>query len=154
MTLSAVANSVSGTVRPSALGSLEIKNEFESRRLLHREVAGLFTAQNAIHIGCSASIFLGAIAAVERHQPTLLDDNAPAIDGRQAVTRRQLDYQIAIRGSEAVREQIQTAIRFAREFHYGAFEFEAVADLSGSHRDAESLRGRLGGTKICAADGT
>jgi hypothetical protein len=33
------------------LGSLEIEDEFESRRMLHRKVIGLFAAQNAIHIG-------------------------------------------------------------------------------------------------------
>ena len=55
ITSSAVANSVSGMVRPSALAVLRFRTISYFHRKLHREIARLRAAQDSIHIGGGAT---------------------------------------------------------------------------------------------------
>jgi hypothetical protein len=48
ITSSAVANSVSGMVRPWDLGGLEVDDELELGRKLDRQICQLFAAQDAV----------------------------------------------------------------------------------------------------------
>ena len=42
-------------LEPHRLGGLEVKDQFELRRQLHRQIARLFASQNAIYIGRGAA---------------------------------------------------------------------------------------------------
>ena len=80
ITSSARASSVGGISRPSALGSLEVDDQFELGRLHHRQVGGLFALENATDIDCKLTVGIRHTRPVA-HEPAVLHIRAHRVDG-------------------------------------------------------------------------
>src|SRR5436190_857023 len=71
------------------LGSLEIDDQLKSGRLLHRQIYRLLALQYAINVArcpLHQARYVGAV----RHETSLVDEVAPAIQHRQALPGGQL----------------------------------------------------------------
>ena len=89
ITSSARASSVGGTVKPSALRGLEIENQFEPRRLLHRQIGRLGTFQDFVDVGRAFAHPERARAVLD--QAALLCGRAGRRDRRKPALQHQCD---------------------------------------------------------------
>ena len=76
--------------KPEHVGSLQIDDQLELRRSLNRKLGRLCAAKYAVDIHGSALDSIESSRAVGE-QPTTVCKEALLIDGRQAVTLRELD---------------------------------------------------------------
>ena len=91
-----------GSLQAERLGCFQIDYQLEFGRRLHREVGWLGTLENAVDVPGRLSRLFGIIAAIA-DQPTRLRTIGGKIDRRNAVSRGQLDDQLAIGDVESVR---------------------------------------------------
>src|SRR5712664_2349714 len=109
--LSRLACSLNYLIRPlperrrdgQAEGSrgLEVDDQLELRRLLHRKICRLGPTENLVNIQPAASCDLRQ-ARAERHEPSLLHQLAEAIDRWQSSGRCKFDHLAAVRIQQAV----------------------------------------------------
>ena len=60
---------------------LEIDDEFDLRRLLYRQLCGLCTLQDFIHVDCCSTVLVGDVGSVA-HEPAIFDMLAITINRR------------------------------------------------------------------------
>jgi hypothetical protein len=77
------------------LGGLEVEGEDELDGPLYRQVAGLGSLQNLVHIGCGASVQVGIAWSVE-HQAANLNQLTISIDPWQALLYRKVYDALAV----------------------------------------------------------
>src|SRR6516225_1136986 len=88
-----------GYGKPERLGGLAVQDHLKFRRKLHREIARLFAAQDAIHIGGGTTPRVYLVDSVGK-QTTVFDKLRSRIDRRYVVLgRRQYDRR-AMQGRE------------------------------------------------------
>ena len=82
-------------VEAECLGGLEIDDQFELGRRLHRQVGGRLTAQDAVDIGRRLPILLGEVGGVG-HETAGRHEETERVDCGQAVPGRQRNDEIAM----------------------------------------------------------
>src|SRR5574341_1637802 len=78
-----------GDRQAERLGSLEVNDQLEFRRLLHGQVSGLGTLENLVHVGSGASEQVGVDRAVG-HQAASLRILSQRVHRWQAALRRKV----------------------------------------------------------------
>jgi hypothetical protein len=81
-----------------------IDDQVVSRRELHRQIARLFTFENAIHLGGCTPKQIGRVVT-ERQKPSLLGEGAIAVAPLQAILRGQLNDNLAVRDHQGMRRR-------------------------------------------------
>jgi hypothetical protein len=136
ITSSARASSVGGTVRPSALAALTLKEELELGRLLHRQVRGLRTLENFVHVLRRPPVHV-AVTRSERHQAAGLDRLAVCVHARQAAFRDEVDDPAPVVQEHAIGEDQDGFRAFLRDGCEGAFEIFGLLDVQELQLDTQ-----------------
>src|SRR6516162_10303463 len=113
------------------LGGLEVHDHLKFRRKLHREIARLLAAQDAIHISGGAAIVVYRVGSIGE-QTALSDKARPGIDGRYVVPgRRRYDH-----GPSARRDD-KAASRLAPKGRDGRFDLSVAVNGRNDWHDLE-----------------
>jgi hypothetical protein len=110
-------------------GGLEIDDEVELARKLHRQIARLGALQDAIDIGRRLLVDLGQIDSV-RDKAAACGEEPIRIDRRRAMSGRQGDDEVAVKNGDGIRYREQRAIRLLRERIDGALPLGSMSENS------------------------
>ena len=136
ITSSAVASSVGGTVRPSALAVLRLITSSIPRWGLYREVCGLLTLKDTIDISSCATVLVDNIGAVG-HQTAAHDEKALEINRGQSMLGRERDDQVAMNHRQRASRYDQATIRRTSKGGNVALDVGCVAHVDRDDLDAE-----------------
>src|SRR5262249_54945517 len=113
---------------------------------LHRQLARLLAAQNAVNVACRSTPLLDLVGPIG-HQSALSREKSERIDCRQAMARRQQKDRSTVRIYVDVRHDNQTAIWLACEPVDGALNLDPANYVDSSQLDSKRWRHRLGGAQ-------
>src|SRR6516162_597178 len=124
------------------LGGLEIHDHLEFRRKLHREIARLCAAQNAIDISGGATKGVYLVGSVGE-QATVSGKVRLPIDRRYVVSSRRRYDERAMRHHEYIRQGDKAASRLASQSADGLFDLCVSMNRRNDWRDLERAGRRL-----------
>jgi hypothetical protein len=111
-----------GHLKTKRLGGLEVQDHLELGRKLHREIARLRAAQNAIDIGGRATKVIYLVNSVGE-QAAVSGKVRHGIDRRYVVSGRRRYDRRAMHDHEYIRHDDKAASRLAPKGHDGRFDF-------------------------------
>jgi hypothetical protein len=117
-------------------GGLAVHDHLEFCRKLHREIARLFAAQDAIHIGGGATKVVYWVGSVGQ-QTAVSDKVRCVIDRRYVVSGRRRYDRRAMRGHKCIRRDDKAASRLAPKGRDGRFDFSVVMNGRSDWHDLE-----------------
>ena len=120
ITSSARASSVRRHVEAERLGGLEVDDQLELGRVLHRQVARLLALEDAVDIAGGAPENVQGVRRI-RHQAALHDRLPIRMDGGDGVLRDRRQDRLTMRHGERVRGNDETTRRSRGELPHLAF---------------------------------
>jgi len=106
-------------------GGLEIDNQLEFVRLLHRQVGRLLASEDTVDIVCRSPEHVGRIRAVS-HQTAAFGEMCVGIYGGQAMPSYQCDDQVTANVGEGVGHNNQAATLLSSKRAYNALDVPVV----------------------------
>src|ERR1700722_12879442 len=125
---------------------LEVDHQLEFGRLLDRQVARLFAAQDAVNVSRRLTVLIFDINA-EESQAANCGEIAESVDRGQPILSRQLDDQPAISQHETVRGQDQSTARLPSEQRHYGLDLRRAPHLSRNPLHPELWARRLSRTR-------
>src|SRR6516225_7658817 len=123
-------------------GGLEIDNQLEFVRLLHRQVGRLLASEDTVDIVCRSPEHVGRIRTVS-DQTAAFGEMCVGIYGGQAMPSYPLDDQVTTNISEGVGNNDQAATLLSPKCRYNALDVSVVAGGSAGYINPERRGSRL-----------
>src|SRR6266852_115385 len=132
---------------PERLGGLEVDDQLKLGWRLHRQIARLFAAQDAISIACRASHLLNLVGPVG-HQAAVGGVVTIMVDCRETESPGYLDDWLTMSRGKSIGHHDQPASLLTRELRELSFDLGIVVYLSRGHVYRDSRGNRLNRAQV------